>query len=331
MSPLLLFLFALTLPSVFGTPSPIQKSEFVFEHAPFESCHASTIVQTKSGFLVAWFGGSREGASDVKIWASGLEKGLWSRPVVLAEGPKATWNPVLFKTSSGRMILFFKVGESPQNWKGMRITSIDEGLTWSKPSELPDHMLGPSKNKPLELSDGKLLYPSSKEEKDSWRVHVESSDGQLEGWQKSSPINRKHLFVIQPTLIVFTEKKLLLLMRSSRVQKIMESWSFDVGKSWTPPKPTTLPNPNSALDAVVLRDGRALVVYNNLTQGRGSLDLALSTDEGKTWSHRLNLETAPGEEFSYPAVIQADDGLLRVTYTWKRKRIKMVVIDPKLL
>jgi alpha-L-rhamnosidase len=70
-----------------------------------------------------------------------------------------------------------------------------------------------------------------------------------------------------------------------------------------------------------------LLVYNPTTRGRTPLSVALSRD-GKTWQNAFNLEDAPGE-FSYPAVIQASDNLVHITYTWKRERIKHIVIDPK--
>ena len=54
---------------------------------------------------------------------------------------------------------------------------------------------------------------------------------------------------------------------------------------------------------------------------------AVSRD-GTTWSAALVLENEPGGEFSYPAVIQAADGLVHITYTWKRQRIRHVVLDP---
>mgnify|MGYP001593805626 CR=1 FL=1 len=90
---------------------------------------------------------------------------------------------------------------------------------------------------------------------------------------------------------------------------------------------TELPNPNSAIDAVMLRDGRALLVYNHSEAGRDVLNVAVSPD-GKRWFAALVLESEPGAEFSYPAVIQTADGLVHVTYTWKRERIKHAVLDP---
>jgi predicted neuraminidase len=87
-----------------------------------------------------------------------------------------------------------------------------------------------------------------------------------------------------------------------------------------------LPNPNSGTDAVTLRDGRHLLVYNHTAKGRSPLNVAVSTD-GDTWQAALVLENEPGE-YSYPAVIQTADGLVHAVYTWKRQRIKHVVIDP---
>ena len=91
-------------------------------------------------------------------------------------------------------------------------------------------------------------------------------------------------------------------------------------------KATSLPNPNAGIDAVMLRDGRGLLVYNHTEKGRSPLNVAVSSD-GKLWNAALVLEDKPGE-YSYPAVIQTTDGLVHITYTWKRQRIKHVVIDP---
>ena len=89
---------------------------------------------------------------------------------------------------------------------------------------------------------------------------------------------------------------------------------------------TSLPNPNSGIDAVTLRDGRHLIVYNHATEGRTPLNVAVSRD-GRRWDPVVVLERDPGE-YSYPAVIQSGDGRVHITYTWKRQRIKHVAIDP---
>jgi predicted neuraminidase len=74
-------------------------------------------------------------------------------------------------------------------------------------------------------------------------------------------------------------------------------------------------------------DGRHLLVYNHTAKGRSPLNLALS-DDGVNWKGVLVLEDEPKKEFSYPAIIQTSDGLVHITYTWKRQKVKHVVIDP---
>ena len=97
-------------------------------------------------------------------------------------------------------------------------------------------------------------------------------------------------------------------------------------------RPTALPNPNAGTDAVTLRDGRQLLVYNHTTRrgqfpsGRNMLNVAVSTD-GAQWTTILTLEKQQGE-YSYPAVIQAADGHVHITYTYQRQSIKHVVLDP---
>src|SRR5436309_6855079 len=90
---------------------------FIFERAPFASCHASTIVETEPGrFLAAWFGGRAEGANDVKIWSARFDGKTWTAPEVLAEEKGVpTWNPVLFLTQAKTVILAYKAGPNPMS------------------------------------------------------------------------------------------------------------------------------------------------------------------------------------------------------------------------
>jgi len=307
------------------------RSEFLWEQAPFPQCHASTLAESGGTLVVAWFGGTREGHPDVGIWVSRLEGKTWSAPVEVANGVESEakrypcWNPVLFQPSKGPLLLFYKVGPSPSTWWGMMTTSTDGGKSWSKPTRLPDGIAGPIKNKPFELPDGVLVCGSSSEDM-GWQVHVQLTPDLGKTWKRVGPLNDgKELGVIQPAILDHGGGKLQMLCRT-RQRKIAEAWTSDGGKTWSKLVLTELPNPNSGLDAVTLKDGRHLLVYNHTLAYRTPLNLAISKD-GKTWQAALVLENEPGE-FSYPAVIQTADGMVHVTYTWKRQKIKHVVIDP---
>ncbi|GAB3906852.1 exo-alpha-sialidase [Larkinella knui] len=314
------------------TTDGIVKSEFIYEQAPFPSCHASTLAETPDGIVAAWFGGTRERHPDVGIWFSRRTASGWTAPVELANGIQAegarqpTWNPVLFQMPKGPLLLFYKVGPSPSTWWGMQMSSADGGKTWSKPTRLPDGIVGPIKNKPVLLASGKLLCPSSSED-NGWRLHMESSMDGGKTWQKTPALNDgKEFRAIQPSVLFHPKGRLQLLCRSKN-GRILEAWSDDGGTQWTALKATELPNPNSGTDAVTLRDGRQLLVYNHTPKGRSPLNVALSPD-GEHWQAAAVLENEPGGEFSYPAVIQSRDGLVHITYTHHRKKIRYVVIDP---
>ncbi len=309
-----------------------MKSEFIYEHAPFPSCHASTLAETKTGLVAAWFGGTDEKNPDVGIWFARHDGRVWSAPVEVANGIQADgkprqpcWNPVLFQRPGGPLLLFYKVGPSPSRWWGMLITSDDGGKSWSAPKRLPDGILGPIKNKPVLQPDGSLLCPTSTEDA-GWRVHLERTSDWGVTWDKGAPLNDgKEFGAIQPTILNYPSGKIQLLCRSQQ-GRITQCWSSDSGKTWGPMQATMLPNSNTGIDAVMLRDGRALLVYNHIPKGRTPLNVAVSRD-GQRWEAALTLENEPGE-YSYPAVIQTSDGLVHITYTWKRQRVKHAVIDP---
>jgi len=314
-----------------GSPA-IVTSEFIFQAMPTPECHASTIVETTNGLVAAWFGGTQEKALDVGIWLSRFQNHQWSPPQEVATGDHEDvriryplWNPVLFQPRKGPLALFYKEGPEPKQWWGVMKTSKDNGVTWSRPKRLPGGILGPVKNKPIQLEDGTILCGSSTENQ-GWRIHVEKTKT-FRSWESTGHLNDPLEFgAIQPTLLQYSNGKIQLLCRTKQ-EVIAESWSSDQGETWSHFKATTLPNPNSGIDAVMLNDGRALLVYNHTLSGRGILNLATSRD-GKTWTPIMVLENTPGAEFSYPAVIQSSDGMVHITYTWKREKIKHVVLDP---
>lgn len=319
----------------------LVKSEFIYDSAPFPSCHASTIAETGNGFIAAWFGGTAEKNPDVGIWAARLVDGKWTAPTEVANGVQANgtthpcWNPVLFQPNGAPLMLFYKVGPTPQTWWGMLRTSTDGGRTWSEPARLPEGILGPIKNKPAQLADGTILSPTSTEnpETDAWQVYFERSADGGKTWTVTPPANDgKVISAIQPSILFHPGGKLQAIGRT-RQNRVFDLWSDDEGKTWRPMTLGTLPNPNSGTDAVTLRDGRHVIVYNHVGGESGKwggkrspLNVAVSRD-GKTWKGALVLEDEVGREFSYPAIIQAEDGLIHITYTWKRQRIKHVVVD----
>ncbi len=339
-----------TLPS----PSPIVLQEFIATRPPTPQSHASTLVETRDGtLLAAWFGGKHEGAADVGIWLARRGGEGWLPPRRVAGGaqddgiqnagmqgnarPQPAWNPVLFQSAQGPLQLYYKAGPNPRQWWGMLTVSSDDGARWSVPRRLPDGILGPIKNKSLQLPNGRILAPSSSEDQaDGWRAHIEYTDDNGQHWRRGGALNDPaHIGAIQPSLLRHRNGRLQALGRSKQ-NRVFSVFSNDNGDTWEPMTLLDVENPNSGTDAVMLRDGRALLVYNptpagkDWWDGRGVLAVALS-DDGVRWRRVLTLEDSPKNEFSYPAVIQTGDGRIHVSYTWKRQRIKHVVLDPQLL
>lgn len=320
----------------------IRSRAFLFDDLPTPSCHASTIVEASPGvFVVAWFGGMHEGHPDVGIWVSRSDGAVWSRPEQVAIGHDAEgrrqpcWNPVLFRQSDGTLVLFYKAGGSPQTWQGLFRRSTDGGKTWGEPESirpatgsgttLTGVPVGPIKNKPVTVDDGVIVAPSSSEDA-GWRVHFERSTDGGRTWQVIGPVNDgKAIGAIQPSILRLGGSRLLAMGRTQN-GRIFRIESADNGLTWGAMTFADLPNPNSGTDAVTLADGRHLLVYNHTEKGRSPLNVALSAD-GREWTPVVTLETEPGE-YSYPAIIQAADGTVHVTYTWNRKKIAHAVLDP---
>jgi len=325
--------FILSLFSFFSNPDKpnvkILSSGFIYEKAPFPECHASTLVETENGILASWFGGTYERHPDVSIYTSRLTEGNWSAPEMVADGVESptvrypTWNPVLYKKDDGETVLYYKVGLNPRNWWGVYKTSSDEGATWSEEVKIPDNLLGPIKNKPVKLADGTILYPSSFETEEKWTLHVESSDQNLKNWEKFE-INNAGFNAIQPTIFFHPEGKLQMLCRTQE-GKIGVTWSEDQGKSWTPIEASKLINNNSGIDGITLSNGYHLLVLNPIKKGRNKLSLFGSSD-GVNWEELVNLEDEKKGEFSYPAIIQAKDGTVHISYTYNRVKVKTVSV-----
>lgn len=343
--PLTVLTFVCLLPALRAAEPAwrVVQNEFLEAAPPVPEVHASTLAEAGDGTLVAaWFGGTKEGNDDVSIYVSRRRgPAPWSPGRIVAEGLAGdgrrypTWNPVLHRTADNRLLLFFKTGPSPETWWGEVIVSRDHGVTWSDRRRLPDGMLGPIKNKPVRLADGTLLCPTSVEyDAKHWVVRMEFTDESLGRWRSTGDLaDPGRLGAIQPTILQHPDGRLQALCRSS-VRVMAQTWSADGGRTWSPLEPTGIFMPNSGIDALTLRDGGFLLVYNPSEKNadpkswgeRRPLLVAHSTD-GLAWRTVATLDTLPNRHgYAYPAIIQAADGRVHITYTWNRARMKHVIL-----
>lgn len=340
---LILVLGCLSCTSVKKIPKASNITNTFISDPPItNNSHAATLVEFKPNQLMAaWFGGKYEGAKDVGIYFSVYKEKKWSapqsiiKPLIIEKDTLPCWNPVLFKSKSENLYLFYKVGKNPREWFGAMIISKDNGATWSSPKYLPKGILGPIKNKPIETTPGVILCGSSTEsvENNQWRVHVEAYTEATDTWEKIAIENNKEFEIIQPAFLVHSKNTIQLLSRSKH-NKLIMSWSEDNGKNWERTDSINVVNSNSGIDALTVQKKYFLLVNNPLPQGkdwfngRNVLDVEYSKD-GVKWQKLFDLENQTEGEFSYPAIIQTNDGRIHVVYTYNRKYIKYVSFEIK--
>lgn len=329
---------------------------FIFEEEKyFNQCHASTLTMMPDGRIMsAWFAGTREADRDTAIWGAFLSNGKWTEPQKIVKvNSLAHWNPVLFTTPQKEVILYFKTGDSPTEWKTWEAKIkedkiVEDSMSLVQCDEL-GYPRGPVRCKPIVLSNGNWLAPSSIEktvgfkliEKPSlsgkigrslvdWQSFVDISENNGATWNKSKLIDfdrekfgeeGKYGGVIQPTSWESVDGAVHMFLRST-AGKMFRSDSLDYGKTWSMAYPTTLPNNNSGIDVALFR-GVLFLVYNPISENWGSrtpISIKFSFDNGKIWFKDVDLENDHWGSFSYPSVITTPKGIA-LTYTWNRRNI----------
>ena len=294
-------------------------------------CHCAMAAELPDGSLLAtWYAGTHEGHADSAVFASRFRPGAdaWDTPRCVADTPDLSdGNSVVFCNSQGRVWLYFAT-ITGHGWDSARMfqrVSDDLGKTFSPPQNmgLPTGFL--VRNKPVVLANNRVLWPIYDET--NWTSLCLISDDDGETWRPSGRIERTNgVGCIQPTLIERADGSIIALLRTGgQGGFVWRSESRDGGETWSPCVATDRPNPNSGIDAVRLRGRGVLLVYNHTPNGRTPLNLALSTDECATWEPYLTLESEAGE-YSYPAILQTGDGAVHILYTWRREKIKHVVL-----
>ncbi|MBI5436920.1 MAG: exo-alpha-sialidase [Nitrosomonadales bacterium] len=295
--------------------------------------HAASLVELKDGRIRAfWFAGSREGAKDVEIRSAVFDpaQGLWSAEQTVAsrEGTQQSLlryvsklgNPVAGRAADGTLWLYY-VTVSMGGWAGSSITAMtspDDGATWNPARRLVSSpFLNIStlvKGAPFFYSDGTMGLP----------VYHEfiGKFGELLRLDKTGAvIDKQRLSAgkdhgLQPVLLAKNANEALVLMRYSGADTPHRAISIstsDAGQHWTAPVKSPLSNPDSALSAMVLPDGRILAALNNMEQGRDALTLVISADGGSTWRNVYQLEDQRKQSLDEAHYLKIVEGLARDT------------------
>ncbi len=309
-----------------------EREEIFAPGASGSQCHAATLCELADGELMAaWYAGTHEKARDVAIFAARKPTGAaWTPPCVLADTPGfSEGNPVLHRDAAGTLQLYYVTmrGDRWDTCQVKRQDSLDGGRTWGRPALLRAEEGWMTSNKPLTLADGTTLLPLYEEHGAAFTLRIDDQGA----WQRSNLVETPH-GVIQPALAPLDDEQILMFLRSYEPSNgaIWQSVSDDDGRTWAAPVRTDLPNPNTRVDLQTLPSGALALAFNNTPRGRSPLALALSDDQGRTWSIRVDIETGDGE-FSYPALYRTADGLCHLAYTHRRVNIVHVAFDEEWL
>ncbi|MPR33095.1 exo-alpha-sialidase [Cytophagaceae bacterium SJW1-29] len=186
--------------------------------------------------------------------------------------------------------------------------------------------------KPMLLENRRIILPLYSDGFNLSLMAISDDDGAT--WQPSLPLVGRG--PIQPALARKKNGTLVAYLRDSGdwPPQVQTSESTDNGQSWSAATKTDIPN-TASVELLAMQDGNWAFVGNDIHDGRYRLALWMSDDEGKSWRWKTYLEDKAKDQggYSYPCLIQSDDGLLHITYSWhaekNRKSIKYVVVNPK--
>ncbi|MFC1613738.1 exo-alpha-sialidase [Gemmatimonadota bacterium] len=316
---------------------PYYRAELIFKPSlRFPRCHSSTITALPDGSLIsAWWNGSEEGGRDNVVRGSRRPAGRnqWETPVILADTPDTTeGNPVFFAAPNGEVWLFYRAGFP---WaKMMWVKSADMGKTWGQPEVFLDKPGWSFRSRVLLLANGDIIIPVMTHGSEGF-TPIGSSTAFIysvdngESWKQTRQILTEPRSN-EPSVIQRSDGSLLAYMRpydpNLDDRLLWQSESFDNGRTWSEAARTALKNPSKAIELLKLGNGHVVLVYNKCQTTLSQLCLALSLDEGRTWSYRRILEDSPGR-FTYPTLSQSADGLIHLSYTFRRTHIKHVEVN----
>jgi lysophospholipase L1-like esterase len=253
----------------------------------------------------------------------------WSPESVIARHPDCQPSHPSVLTTRDGVIHVFYLGFKKWKWKGVNPTdetqsdmwttrSSDNGATWSEPQMIFKGYTGAS-NGAIETSNGHLIVPYSHYVNDPGRLVSRASVSADGGktWSLSNDIDiggaGDHEGALEPCVIELQDGRVWLLIRTSR-KDFWESFSTDGGKTWSEAKATAIDATSAPGHFTRLADGRIALVWNRLAEKRTDLHLALSADEGKTWTPSMIVAKGKPGGATYPFIIEIEPGELWIGY-----------------
>lgn len=303
------------------------------------SAHCSSLMQLSNGdMLCAFYAGQYEKCPDVKIYLSRLKPeyqkfgtvAKWSEPKVVAYTPdQSSGSPVLYETPSQRLFLFWQSMHHDRlikgGWSVCNIKyqiSTDFGETWSNWKYLRRMWFMIMRSNPIITQSNTFIMPIHREFGKYNCQFYRSKDIELNTLPKiKRKIVSKNTGLLEPCIIQLNDGKLVCIMRSNPVKRIHIAFSTDDGLHWTTPKATQLPNPNSQVHGIILRNGNVLIAFNNQEKGRTNLSIAVSKDGCKSWTNIKTIFQHETKTYHYPSLYQTADGIIHLNYTDNRDRI----------
>ncbi|MEW6158373.1 MAG: sialidase family protein [Verrucomicrobiota bacterium] len=294
--------------------------------------HPASFDELSNGDLyLVYYGGDGEYAEGTAVFGSRLHKGTneWSKPEKIASHPfRSLGNAVVWQAPDGVVWLFY-VMRYGETWSTSRIAgkiSRDSARTWSDAFPITFEEGTMVRSRPIVLGQGDFLLPIYHETGHDPEFTAPTTcslflrfDARKKTWNESNRVYSR-LGNLQPAVAAISATHLIAYCRRGGDYEprkdgyLVRTESEDGGKTWSAGKETSIPNPNAAVDFIALKNGHLLLVFNDSMNDRTPLTAAVSTDQGRTFAHRRDLVSGPGD-FAYPTAVQTRDGKIRVVFT----------------